>query len=634
MLQCKYVYIIKFSLSFSQESKAYSLYNLHLINTIIDTELLAIIIQISVIISIMDIYELVREKIIDVVKTLSVEYKWQDLNFDSVVAEIPNDISKGEIATNAAMVLARPTKKNPRELAELIIKRLKSDSIFNSIEMAGPGFININLKPEYWYKEIESILEKGDSYAKSNIGKGRKVNLEFSSPNPTGPMHIGHARGAIYGDTLATLLEYSGFNVTKECYVNDAGSQIDVIIKSCYLRYKELCGKKIGEFPKNCYPGSYLIDAAKELKKQYAYQLIDIEESKWQEVIREFIIPCMVNIIKDDLMLLGVSHDIFFRESLLHKEDKVNEVKEYLKSKKLVYRGVLEPPKGKITAEWEPREQLLFKSTDFGDDMDRPLQKSDGEWTYFAADIAYLRNKIQRKYDDLILVLGADHIGYASRMYAACKALNNGVSNLTIKLCQMVIYLKDGQPFKMSKREGNFETVRQVVKVLGKDIIRFMMLTVKNDSIIEFDLAKVKETSKENPAFYVQYAHARSHSVLNNAEESIPGILQMLEEKANVNLELLNSDIELEIIRTLAYWPKQVSLASMHKEPHRIPIYLINLATKFHSLWSKGRDNKDLRFIIPEDIELTKARLTLLKSVINIVGSGLRLIGVTPVEKM
>jgi arginyl-tRNA synthetase len=581
----------------------------------------------------MDIYELVREKIIGVVKLLSEKHKWHDLNYDAIVAEIPNDVSKGEIATNAAMVLASPVKKNPRELGALIIEGLKSDDLFDSMELAGPGFINIKLKSQYWYKEIDAILEQGDSYAKSDIAKGRKVNLEFASPNPTGPMHIGHARGAIYGDALASLLEYSGYKVVKEYYINDAGSQIDNLIRSCYLRYMELCGKKIGEFPKDCYPGDYLIDAAKELKNQYAYQLINIEESKWKEVIREFIISYMMNIIKDDLMLLGVSHDIFFRESALHKEDKISEVVEYLKNKGLVYRGILESPKGKLTAEWESREQLLFKATEFGDVMDRPLQKSDGKWTYFAADIAYLQNKLQRKYDDLILVLGADHIGYSSRISSACKALNNGVLNLSVKLCQMVIYLKDGHPFKMSKREGNFETVRQVVEVVGKDIIRFMMLTLKNDSMIEFDLAKVKETSKENPVFYVQYAYARSHSVLNNAEEAIPGILKALE-KGDVNLELLNSNVELEIIRTLAYWPKQVNLATLHKDPHRIPIYLMNLATKFHSLWSKGKDNKDLRFIILEDIELTKARLILLKSVINIIGSGLRLIGVTPVDKM
>ncbi|MCH9753883.1 MAG: arginine--tRNA ligase [Alphaproteobacteria bacterium] len=581
----------------------------------------------------MDIYELVRKKIIDVAQSLAAKDGWQGCNFDAIVAEIPNDITKGEIATNAAMVLARSAKKNPRELGELIIKNLESDAIFLSLELAGPGFINIKLKPQFWLKEIDGILKQGHDYAKSNIGEGKTLNLEFASPNPTGPMHIGHARGAIYGDALASLLKYAGYKVDKEYYVNDAGSQIDMLIKSCYLRYVELCGREIGTFPEGCYPGEYLIDAAKELKDKHSDKLLDAKESEWQPIIREFIIPYMMKVIKADLMLLGVSHDIFFRESSLHKEDKIQEVSEYLKKKGVVYKGVLEPPKGKTTEEWESREQLLFKSTNFGDDMDRPMQKSDGKWTYFAADIAYLQNKLQRKYDELILVLGNDHIGYTSRISAACQALNNGVLNLGVKLCQMVIFLKDGKPFKMSKREGNFETVKDVVNVVGKDIIRFMMLTLRNDSVIEFDLAKVKETSKENPVFYVQYAYARSQSVLNNAEASIPGILSMVETE-QVNLEELHSEIELEIIRTLAYWPKQVNLATIHQEPHRIPIYLINLATKFHSLWSKGKDNKDLRFIIPENIELTKARLTLLKAVTKIIESGLKLIGVTPVEKM
>lgn len=580
----------------------------------------------------MNIYELVRGKILVAIESLAEKNNWCGINFDGIVVEVPNDATHGEMATNAAMLLARPTKKNPRDLAELIIRHIGSDKIFSKLEIAGPGFINITIHSHYWYEEIISIIEQADDYGKLNIGQGKKVNIEFASPNPTGPMHIGHARGAIYGDALALLLKYSGYKVIKEYYVNDAGVQIDNLVKSCYLRYLQLCGKKIGDFPKDGYPGDYLIDAAKELKSQYQYQLAEIEEDKWRPVIRDFVLSYMMKLIKDDLLLLGIEHDIFFYESSLHNQNKIEAVTEYLASRDLVYKGILEEPKGRITAEWEAREQLLFRSTQFGDDMDRPLQKSDGKWTYFAADIAYLQNKLQRNFDELVLILGADHIGYQGRLYAACKVLNNNVLNLHIKLCQMVIYLKDGQPFKMSKRAGNFETVRQVVDIVGRDTLRFMMLTLKNDSILEFDLGKVQETSKDNPVFYVQYAYARSHSVLENAEQSMPGIISELDDE--VDLSLLNSEVELNLIRTLAYWPKQVSLAVTHQEPHRLTLYLIGLATKYHSLWSKGRDDQSLRFIVQENRELTKARLTLLKAVINIIGSGLRLIGVSPVEKM
>ena len=579
----------------------------------------------------MDIYEVVRNKIIIVTEVLSVEYGWGDINIDAIVAEVPGDATHGEVATNVAMVLARPAKKSPRDIANLIVAELKKDDFFCQIEIAGPGFINLTLKPEHWYSELSSILREGDNYARSNIGQGKKINMEFASPNPTGPMHIGHARGAIYGDVLASLLQYTGYQVVREYYVNDAGVQMDNVVRSCYLRYSELCGKKIGEFPKSCYPGEYVVDAAKVLRNNHGDTLLELEEDKWQPIIREFALAYMMDLIKSDLLSLGIKHDVFFYETTLHKENKIAAVVQYMEDKNLVYKGVLEAPKGKTTSDWDSREQLLFKSTDFGDDVDRPLQKSDGSWTYFAADIAYLQNKLQRKFDDLMLILGADHIGYQNRLYAACKALNNNELILHIKLCQMVIYLKNGEPLKMSKRAGNFETVKQVVEVVGRDIIRFIMLTIKNDSILEFDLAKVQELSKDNPVFYVQYAHARAHSVLENAESILPNFAI---EKSNIDLTLLNSDVELDLIRTLSYWPKQVKLAALHQEPHRITLYLIHLATKFHSLWSKGKDQKSLRFIISDDLELTKARLTLLQAMITIIASGLGLIGVAPIKKM
>jgi len=578
----------------------------------------------------MNIYEITRSKIIDAVSLLAKKHDWQSANFDSIVVEIPSDVAHGDVASNAPMVLARPAKKNPKDIANLIIEELKKDNFFKSLELAGPGFINITLKTDNWHKEIYSILENGFNYGKSNLGHGKKVNLEFASPNPTGPMHIGHARGAIYGDVLASLYEYSGYEVFREYYVNDAGVQIDNLVKSCYLRYSELCGIQIGEFPKDCYPGEYLIEAAKELKLKYANTLLNIEEDKWRNIIREFALSYMMAMIKADLELLGVKHDLFFYESTLHKENKIAQVVDYLKDRGLIYKGTLEAPKGKTTKDWDHREQLLFRSTQFGDDIDRPLQKSDGSWTYFAADIAYLQNKLSRKYDDLILVLGADHIGYQNRMYAACRALNNDQLILHIKLCQMVIYLKNGEPFKMSKRAGNFETVKDVIEIVGKDIVRFMMLTLKSDSIIEFDLAKVQELSKDNPVFYVQYAYARAHSVLEQAAS----VLSVDFDLDQVNLNLLENQSELDLIRYLAYWPRQVKLAVLHQEPHRINLYLINLATKFHALWSKGKDQKDLRFILPDNLELTRARLTLLRAMITIIGNGLRLIGVTPIQKM
>jgi arginyl-tRNA synthetase len=581
----------------------------------------------------MNLYDTVRKKVIEVVINLSKQHSWKGINFDAIVVEIPNDTSHGEMATNAALVLSKSARKNPSDIAALILGEITKDPMIYNADIAGPGFINFVLEKKYWYKEVASILNKGHEYGKSNIGKGKKVNIEFVSANPTGPLHIGHARGAVFGDALAILMEHSGYDVTREYYINDAGVQINVLVHSCYLRYRELCGEDIGEFPEGFYPGDYIIDAAKNLKTKHGDNLLKEEEGKRRDIIREFMLKAMMDLVQEDLMLLGIKHDVFFSEETLHAQKKIDEVTEELTKRGLVYKGVLDPPKGKLPDDWEEREQLLFKGTTHADDIDRPLQKSDGNWTYFAADIAYLKEKLGRKYDDLILILGADHVGYQGRMFAAHKALSDGKSTLNIKLCQLVSFLKDGKPLKMSKRSGNFETVRQVVDSIGKDIVRFIMLTIKNDSMIEFDLEKVKETSKENPVFYVQYANARTYSVLGNADNIIPGILDKINVDG-VRLELLKRDVELDLIRILSYWPKQVALAAQHQEPHRITIYLINLATKFHSMWSKGKGNKSLKFVLPEDVELTKARLTLLKAVSTIIEGGLNLMGVTPVKKM
>jgi arginyl-tRNA synthetase len=579
----------------------------------------------------MNIYNIVRDKVIAVVSQLAKQHKWEDINYQAIVVEIPNDLSHGDVSTNAAMVASKQAKKSPKDLAALIIKKLLIDEVFQDIKVAGGGFINMILHPSYWQKELKVILDKQDKYAKSDIGKGLRVNIEYCSANPTGPLHIGHARGTIYGDALASLLEYIGYSVTREFYVNDAGNQMKKVVESLYIRYMELCGKYHKPYPKDCYPGQYVIDAAKDLKKQYAYQLVDIDEKKRTEIIHEFAIESTMSGVKNSLKLLGTKHDIFFYESLLHKEDKISEVIKFLKKQEVVYKGVLEMPKGAFTTEWEEREQLLFKTTRYGDDVDRPLQKPDGSWTYFAADIAYLQNKLKRGFNKLLLVLGADHTGYQKRMEAACAALNGGENILNTKLCQLVVFLKDGKPFKMSKRMGQFLTVDQVVKIVGKDALRFMMLTRKNDAIMEFDFSKVKEQSKDNPVFYVQYANARGHSVIENAKEQMPEALENIDK---ADLSLLQDESEMELIRLLSYWPRQVEIAATHYEPHRISFYLQNVAAKFHAFWNRGKGDEDLRFIVKSNSALTTARLTLVQSTIKIISSGLKLMGVTPVKHM
>lgn len=581
----------------------------------------------------MNIYAKVREKIIAVLQEIVKQNQDVQVDLSNIVVEIPNDPSHGEISTNAAMALAKPLKSSPKIIASQIKGLLENEDLFKSISIAPNGFINFNLNPQHWYAELSGIIDSKEQYGKSNIGSGKSINVEFASPNPTGPMHIGHARGSIYGDVLSSLLEYVGYKVVREYYVNDAGNQMQLLVRSIYIRYLELSGKYKDTFPEDCYPGSYVIDAARLLKRQYTDQLLNIDEKHRNEIIRDFAIEFMMDLIKTDLKSIGVVHDVFFYESLLHKENKIEEVVKQLQDKGVVYKGVLEQPKGMDSAEWEEREQLLFKSTDFGDDIDRALQKPNGEWTYFAADIAYLNQKLSRNFDSLILVLGADHIGYQKRMEAACRSLNNDVNILNIKLCQLVVFLKDGQPFKMSKRSGHFLSISQVIRAIGKDVLKFMMLTRKNDALMEIDFVKVKEQSKDNPVFYVQYAHSRAMSVLANAEKECPEALKdMLDSKAD--LSLLNSDADLELIKYLSYWPKQIEIAAQAYEPHRLTLYMQNLASYFHAFWNKGKNQHDLRFIISNNVPLTAARLTLVQATINIIRSGLNIIGVAPLNKM
>jgi arginyl-tRNA synthetase len=583
----------------------------------------------------MNIYELVHGKIIAAIEQEAKQSNWIDLNLKHITIEIPNEASHGDISTNAAMILAPQVKASPLAIADMLKEHLKKDKIFLEISSAGAGFINLILKPYIWQTELLNIIEKGDFYAKSNLGKGKKINVEYASPNPTGPMHIGHASGSIYGDVLASLLEYVGYRVTRECYINDAGNQIDRVAESIHFRYLELFNKTTTDFPKDCYPGEYVIDAAREFKTQYGDKFLDVEKEESHGLFREFAIKEMMGLIKKDLENLGIKHDIFFYETLLHKENRIQSLLEVLKEKDLIYNGVLPKPKGSKDSDWEEREQLLFRSTNYEDDIDRPLQKSDGSWTYFAAEAAYIEDKISRGFDELILVLGPDHTGYQKRVQAMCSALNKGECILEVKLSQLVVFLQNGKPLKMSKRAGNFLSIEDILELVGKDVVRFMMLTRKTGSVMEFDVEKLKEQSKDNPVFYVQYAHARGASILRNAEESGQEYFnKAMEAWDKVDLSLISSQAELDLIKYLSYWPKQVAMAAAKHDPQRLVSYLQALAAKFHSFWNVGNKSKDLRFIVEDDLELTSARLVLVRGFLKIIRSGLRLIGVEPISRM
>ena len=583
----------------------------------------------------MNIYELVHNKIISVIEQVAKDESWEGLKLKNIIAEIPNDSRYGDISTNAAMILAPQLKKSPLDIAKLLKERFEGDHIFSNVSFAGAGFLNFILKPHIWQEELVAILDKGILYAKSDVGQGRRINVEYASPNPTGPMHIGHASGSIYGDALAALLEYVGYKVTRECYINDAGNQIDTVAESIYLRYLELFKKGDREFPKDCYPGEYIIEVARDFKSREDDKFVKATKEEWHPAFRKFAVEEMLKLIRQDLESLGIKHDVFFYESMLHKDDRIHRLLNKLKELGLVYRGTLEKPKGKDDSEWEEREQLLFRSTKYGDDADRPLQKADGSWTYFAADAAYLEEKIGREFDELVLMLGPDHTGYKKRMQAMCSALNGGKCILDIKLSQLVVLLQNGQPLKMSKRAGNFISIEQVLELVGKDVIRFMMLTRKTNSIMEFDVDKVKEQSKDNPVFYVQYAHARGCSVLANAEESAQEAFRLAKEAWDkVDLSLLSTETDLDLIKYLSYWPKQVQGAAIMHDPHRLVSYLQVLAGKFHAFWNIGSGSQDLRFIVANNSGLTSARLVLVQAMLAVIGSGLRLIGVEPVSRM
>ena len=547
----------------------------------------------------------------------------------AVSVEPPRDAAHGDMATNAAMVLAKPAKMNPRVIAEALAAKLLADPKVAVAEVAGPGFLNMRLDPQVWQGVVKAALSD-PTYGQSTLGQGQKMMVEYVSANPTGPLHVGHTRGAVFGDALARLLDFAGFDVTKEYYINDGGAQVDVLARSVYLRYLEAHGQEVA-FPDGTYPGDYLKPVGAALKAKVGDAFVDKGEQVWLEEIREFATEAMMDLIREDLARLGVTMDSFFSEKSLYGTGLIEKSIADLDAKGLIYRGVLEPPKGKMPEDWEPREQTLFKSTAHGDDVDRPVQKSDGSWTYFAPDIAYHYDKVQRGFDQLIDVFGADHGGYVKRMKAAVSALSDGRVPLDVKLTQLVKLYKNGAPFKMSKRAGTFVTLRDVVDQVGPNVTRFHMLTRKNDAPLDFDFDKVLEQSKDNPVFYVNYAYARVNSAVGKAAAFTDVSDKTL---AGVDLSGLTHDAELTLIRKLAEWPRLVEIAARGHEPHRVAFYLYDLASDFHALYHQGNADEALRFVQEGDPDTTQAKIALIRAVAIVILHGLGILGVTPAEEM
>ncbi len=580
----------------------------------------------------MNVFAEINTLVLDSLNTLVAEGVLPDgLNFANVAVEPPRDAAHGDMATNAAMVLAKQARMKPRDIAEALATKLATDARVQTADVAGPGFLNLRLDPSLWLAVVRSAITAGDDFGRSDMGAGRKVNVEFVSANPTGPLHVGHTRGAVFGDALAGLLDFAGYDVTREYYINDGGAQVDVLARSAYERYREALGQE-PKIVEGLYPGDYLIPVGKAIAAKYGDTLLDQPESVWLADLREFATEQMMDMIRADLKALGVTMDVFFSEKSLYGTGKIESALETLDAKGLIYQGVLEPPKGKLPEDWEAREQTLFKSSEHGDDVDRPVKKSDGSWTYFAPDIAYHYDKIQRGFDELIDVLGADHGGYVKRMKAAVSALSDGTVPVDIKLCQLVKLYKNGEPFKMSKRAGTFVTLKDVVDLVGADVTRFVMLTRKNDAPLDFDFAKVLEQSRDNPVFYVQYAHARVTSVLAKAVEA--GFDVSDETLATADVSLLVHATETALVRKLAEWPRLLEAAAKHNEPHRIAFYLYDLASGFHALQHLGKIEPELRFILPDQHRQSLARLALIRAVAVAIAAGLGILGVTPAKEM
>lgn len=574
----------------------------------------------------MNIFRIFEEELQQIIKNLQGAGDLAgDLDTSRVVFELPRDAAHGDLACNAAMVLAKQAGMKPRDLAEALAAPLHQIDGVTAVEIAGPGFLNLRVEPRLWAAEVDAIIAAGTDYGRNDSGGGKPVNVEYVSANPTGPLHAAHARGAVLGDAMAGLLDFCGWKVTREYYINDAGAQVDVLARSAFLRYREALGHDIGDIPSGLYPGAYLINVGTALASQFGDSFIDAPEEEWLAPVRSFTIDAMMAGIREDLERLGISMDRFSSERGLVDSGAVQAAIDRLTGEGHVYRGILEPPKGKEPEDWEPREQLLFRASAFGDDTDRPLQKSDGSWTYFASDVAYHMDKLDRTGGLLINIFGVDHGGYAKRMNAAVEALSGSKDMLDIRLCQLVNLMDKGKPVKMSKRAGTFITVRDVIESVGAEVIRFIMLTRRSEQTLDFDFAKVTEQSRDNPVFYVQYAHARACSVLRQ-EADAPD--------ADAALDQLDDAAELAVLRQLASWPKLVVSAANAHEPHRVAFYLMDLAAAFHALWTAGRENPDLRFIRDDAPALTAARLRLVKATALVIRSGLGVLAITAREEM
>lgn len=585
----------------------------------------------------MNVYAIFADHVREAVAALVAEgHVKAGLDLARVVVEPPRDASHGDLATNAAMVLSKDAGLKPRDLAEKIAGKLRAVPGVARVDVAGPGFINIALDAAFWPKVLAAALTQGLDFGRSTLGAGEKVNVEYVSANPTGPMHVGHCRGAVFGDAMARLLAFAGFAVTKEYYINDAGAQVDVLGRSAFLRYREAVTGEAADIPDGLYPGDYLIAVGQQLAEMHGGEYMAAPESEWLPVFRSFAIGCMMEMIRDDLTALGIEFDVFFSERSLAfgAVDKVGATIEALRASGEVYEGRLPPPKGAPIEDWEDREQTLFRSTDFGDDVDRPLKKSDGSYTYFAGDIAYHKDKVERGFLKMIDVWGADHGGYVKRMQAAVKAVSGGRASLDVELIQLVRLFRNGEPVRMSKRAGSFVTLREVVDEVGRDAVRFMMLFRKNDAPLDFDLGKVIEQSRENPVFYVQYAHARAKSILRNANEQFADLPAEPAGFAGAALARLDDEGELTLLRRIASWPRLVEQAATAREPHRVSFFLHDLASEFHAQWNRGKDLPHLRFIIENDRDLTSARLALVHGVATVLASGLKVLGVEAVDEM
>jgi len=560
------------------------------------------------------------------------------LDLSRVSVEAPRDESHGDLATNAAMVLAKIVGQAPLVLAERIVTLLEGCEGVASVNIAGPGFINLRLTQQFWHGVLATILETGRAYGASRLGEGKRVNVEYVSANPTGPLHVGHCRGAVIGDALANLLDFVGFDVTKEYYINDAGGQIDILAASCFLRYREALGEKI-EIGEGFYPGDYLKQVGAAMAQEFGRRLLDMAEDEARALISERALAAMMTLIRADLASLNIHHDVFFSEKSLYQDDAaaIRSAINDLTLRGFVYRGKLPPPKGQKQEDWEDREQLLLRSSDVGDDMDRPLMKSDGSYTYFASDVAYFKNKYDRGFDEMIYILGADHSGYVKRLEAVAKAVTDGQMRqvrLSALLCQIVKLWRDGAPVTMSKRSGNFITLRDVVDEVGPDPVRFMMLYRKSDAPLDFDFARVSEQSKDNPVFYVQYACARIHSIFRQAAEVLSLGEALDEGQLSAHLDLLTHDSEMTLIAKLAQYPRLIEAAALYREPHRLAFYLYDLASHFHATWNKGNEDPSLRFVQADNLPLTLARLGMVRAVGHVITSGLGIIGVKAVEEM